>query len=92
MAGQGACRYSTTIAKRSANLTFREHIMNAQKHMEAIFVGIAAIALSISFFTTETQPLTVAADGPLVVHSDVKMPVVTIAAKRLSASEKAALM
>ncbi|QGZ42101.1 hypothetical protein IP92_05509 [Pseudoduganella flava] len=66
--------------------------MNALKHMEAIFVGIATVALSITFFTTEPQPLTVAADGPLIVHSDVKMPVVTIAAKRLTAAEKAALM
>jgi hypothetical protein len=66
--------------------------MNALKHMESIFVGVAAIALSISFFTAETKPLTVAADGPLIVHSDVKMPVVTIAAKRLTPAEKAALM
>ncbi|QGZ42102.1 hypothetical protein IP92_05508 [Pseudoduganella flava] len=66
--------------------------MNALKHMEAIFVGIATISLSVAFFTTETKPLTVAADGQLVVQSDVRMPVVTIAAKRLTAAEKAALM
>jgi hypothetical protein len=60
--------------------------------MEAIFVGIATVALSISFFTTETKPLTVAADGPLIVHSDVRMPVVTVAGKRLTPAEKAALM
>ena len=66
--------------------------MNALKHMEAIFVGIVTIALSVAFFTTETKPLTVAADGQLIARSDVQMPVVTIAAKRLTAAEKAALM
>jgi hypothetical protein len=42
--------------------------MNATKHMEAIFVAVATVGLSIAFFTSETQPLTVAADRPLVVQ------------------------
>ncbi|TWI70065.1 hypothetical protein IP91_01145 [Pseudoduganella lurida] len=66
--------------------------MKALKHMEVIFVAAAAIALGTSYFTTETKPLLVAADRPLFVHPDVKMPVVTIAAKRLTTAEKQALI
>ncbi|AXA91559.1 hypothetical protein [Massilia sp. YMA4] len=66
--------------------------MNALKHMEAIFVVVAAVALSVTFATTETKPLTVAADPVVSVQGDAPMPVVTIAAKRLTAAEKAALI
>jgi hypothetical protein len=66
--------------------------MNALKHMEAIFVTAAVIAVGTSFFTTETQPLLVAADRPLFIHPDLHVPVVTIAAKRLTPEEKQALM
>lgn len=70
--------------------------MNALKHMEAIFVVVAAVALSVTFATTETQPLAVSADRTVVTQADMQadtpMPVVTIAAKRLTAAEKAALI
>ncbi len=62
--------------------------MNAMKHMEAIFFVVAAIGLGTAFVTSETQPLVVSADRPLFIHPDVHMPVVTIAAKRLSPAEK----
>ncbi|GGY86930.1 hypothetical protein ACFFTM_16125 [Pseudoduganella plicata] len=66
--------------------------MNALKHMEAIFVVAAAVALSVTFVTTEPQPLAVSADRTVVTQSEAPMPVVTIAAKRLTAAEKAALI
>jgi hypothetical protein len=66
--------------------------MNALKHMEAIFFAVAAVAVSATFATAEPQPLVVAAERPLFIHPDVDMPVVTIAAKRLTAVEKAALI
>ncbi len=69
--------------------------MNALKHMEAIFVAIVAVALSVSFFTTDTKPLAIAADSALIARNDVRdttMPVVVVAAKRLTAAEKAALI
>lgn len=66
--------------------------MNALKHMEAIFVVVAAVALSVTFATTEPQPLMVAADPVVTVQEETPMPVVTIAAKRLTAAEKAALI
>ena len=66
--------------------------MNALKHMESIFVAIAAVALSLAFFTTETKPLDVAAAPTVAVQNVTDMPVVTIAAKRLTAAEKAALI
>ena len=66
--------------------------MNALKHMEAIFFAVAAIGITAAIATTDTQPLVVAADRPLFVHPDVHMPIVTIAAKRLTPAEKAELM
>ncbi|MBB3221998.1 hypothetical protein [Pseudoduganella umbonata] len=66
--------------------------MNAMKHMEAIFFTVAAIGIGAVFATSEPQPLVVAAERPLFIHPDVQMPVVTVAAKRLSAAEKAELM
>ncbi len=66
--------------------------MNALKHMEAIFVAIAAVALGIAFATTEPKALDVAADSGIVAKAEVNMPVVVVAAKRLSAAEKAALI
>ena len=92
MEGQEAFRYSTTIAEGNVEPNPKEPIMNATKHMEAIFVAVATVGLSIAFFTSETKPLTVAADRSLVVQQDASMPVVTIAAKRLTAAEKAALI
>ena len=42
--------------------------------------------------TSDTQPLIVSADRPLFIHPDVQLPVVTVAAKRLTPAEKAELM
>lgn len=67
--------------------------MNAMKHMELIFFATAAIGISAAIATSpETEPLVVAADRPLFIHPDVHMPVVTVAAKRLTPAEKAELM
>lgn len=66
--------------------------MNALKHMEAIFAVVATIALGVAFATTEPRALTVAADSTIAAQADTTMPVVTIAAKRLTAAEKAALI
>ena len=70
--------------------------MNALKHMEAIFVIVAAAALSVTFATTEPQPLAVSADRAVATQAATQaaapMYVVTVAAKRLSAAEKAALI
>ncbi|GGC01987.1 hypothetical protein [Pseudoduganella buxea] len=66
--------------------------MNALKHMEAIFVVVAAVALGWAFATTEPKAIEVAADPVVTVQADQPMPVVTIAAKRLTAAEKAALI
>ncbi|WUR15138.1 hypothetical protein E7V67_008535 [[Empedobacter] haloabium] len=92
MAAYMPFRYSTTIAEHVVTTDLKESIMNALKHMEAIFVVAAAVALSVTFATTETKPLTVAADPVVSVQGDAPMPVVTIAAKRLTAAEKAALI
>jgi hypothetical protein len=66
--------------------------MNALKHMEAIFFVVAAVGITTAIATSDPQPLVVAADRPLFIHPDVKMPVVTVAARRLTPAEKAALM
>ncbi|WP_028103914.1 hypothetical protein [Pseudoduganella violaceinigra] len=65
--------------------------MNALKHMEAIFVVAAALATVTSFATATTPVLRVSAD-PVVVKVDSSMPTVVVAAKRLTAAEKAALI
>ncbi len=66
--------------------------MNALKHMEAIFVVVASVALGLAFATTEPKAIEVAADPVVAVQAEQPMPVVTIAAKRLTAAEKAALI
>lgn len=63
--------------------------MKALKHMEAIFVVAAALATAASFATATTPVLHVAAD-PVVAKADANIPTVVVAAKRLTAAEKAA--
>ena len=63
--------------------------MNIAKNMEIIFVAAAVIAAATSFATA--APAAPAAKIAMVAQTDVKMPVVTVTAKRLSAAEKAAL-
>jgi energy-converting hydrogenase Eha subunit E len=65
--------------------------MKALKHMEAIFVIAAALATATSFATATTPVLHVAAD-PVVAKVDTSIPTVVVAAKRLTAAEKAALI
>ena len=62
--------------------------MNALKHMEAIFFTVAAVGVCAAIATSDTQPLIVSADRPLFIHPDVQLPVVTVAAKRLTPAEK----
>lgn len=95
MEPHGAFRYSASIAEMLARpgdtgktTTTTEIVMNAMKHMEAIFFAVAAAGVGTAFFTSDTPPLVVAADRPLFIHPDVHMPVVTIAARRPAPAEK----
>jgi uncharacterized protein (DUF39 family) len=67
--------------------------MNIAKNMEAIFVATIVVACATTFATAAVPAhinATVAA--PVAVKAEaIKMPVVTVTAKRLTAAEKAAL-
>jgi len=65
--------------------------MNIAKNMEVIFVAAAVIAAATSFATAAPAPAAPTAKIAVVASADVKMPVVTVTAKRLTAAEKAAL-
>ncbi|XLZ72162.1 hypothetical protein ABT364_09430 [Massilia sp. SR12] len=65
--------------------------MKALKNFEAIFVVAAALGIVTSYATATTPVLYVAAD-PVVVKADANIPTVVVAAKRLTAAEKAALI
>jgi hypothetical protein len=68
--------------------------MNIAKNMEIIFVAATVIAAATSYATaadTVAAPAAPAAKIVVVAQADVKMPVVTVTAKRLTAAEKAAL-
>ena len=65
--------------------------MKALKHMEAIFVIAAALA-TVTSFATATPPALHAAADPVVAKVDTSIPTVVVAAKRLTAAEKAALI
>jgi hypothetical protein len=69
----------------------KEHIMNIAKNMEIIFVAASVIAAATSFATAADSPAAPVAKAAVVAQADVKMPVVTVTAKRLTAAEKAAL-
>ena len=68
--------------------------MNITKHMESIFLAAAVIAGATSFASAADADATrLALSAPVtqtVIHHS-KMQVVVVAAKRLSAAEKAAL-
>jgi hypothetical protein len=70
----------------------KENIMNITKHMEAIFIAAALIGGVFSFATVSQKPLDVAADSAIASVQQTQMPVVTVAAKRLTAAEKARLI
>jgi hypothetical protein len=74
------------------NTDLKENIMNATKHMEAIFLAAALTGAVFSFATVSQKPLDVAADRAVMSAQQTEMPVVHVAAKRLSAAEKAALI
>jgi hypothetical protein len=65
--------------------------MNIAKNMEIIFVAAAVIAAATSYATASGVATVVAAPAAKVAVADIKMPVVTVTAKRLTAAEKAAL-
>jgi hypothetical protein len=65
--------------------------MNIAKNMEIIFVAATVIAAATSYATASDVATVVAAPAAKVAVADVKMPVVTVSAKRLTAAEKAAL-
>ncbi len=65
--------------------------MNALKNFEAIFVVASALAIVSSYATATTPVLYVAAD-PVVTKAEANIPTVVVAAKRLTAAEKAALI
>jgi hypothetical protein len=72
----------------------KERIMNIAKHMESIFLAAAVIGAATSYASAADADATrLALSAPvsqMVVHQ-AKMPVVVVAAKRLTAAEKAAL-
>lgn len=72
----------------------KECIMNIAKHMESIFLAAAVIGAATSYASAADADATrLALSAPvsqMVVHQ-AKMPVVVVAAKRLTAAEKAAL-
>ena len=78
-------------ARKYLDTDLKENIMNALKHMEAIFVIAAALGTAASFATATTPVLHVAADA-VVSKVDTSIPTVVVAAKRLTAAEKAALI
>ena len=65
--------------------------MNIAKNMEIIFVAAAVIAAATSYAAAAAVPAAPAARIAVVAQADVKMPVVTVTAKRLTAAEKAEL-
>ncbi|SFU81734.1 hypothetical protein [Pseudoduganella namucuonensis] len=68
--------------------------MNALKNMEIIFVAAAALG-AVTSFATASEPviaMPAAAFVETAAVADAKMPVVVVAAKRLTAAEKAALI
>ena len=68
--------------------------MNIAKNMEIIFAAAALIGAATSFATAadaSSAAVAPVAKVAVVAQADVKMPVVTVSAKRLTAAEKAAL-
>ncbi len=68
--------------------------MNVLKNMELIFVAAASLAVVTSYATASTPALEVPAVAVVTVAAAPasKMPVIVVAAKRLTAAEKAALI
>jgi hypothetical protein len=67
--------------------------MNALKNMEIIFVFAAALGAATSYATASEPVIAVAADAGIVATEaiDANVPVIVVAAKRLTPAEKAAL-
>ena len=67
--------------------------MHALKNMEIAFVAAADIAIGASFATAGANKVEVSASTTVIAQAaDVKMPVVTVSARRLTAAEKAAFI
>lgn len=72
----------------------KERIMNVLKNMEVIFVFAAALGAATSYATASERAIVMAADVEAVVAEATEVanvPVIVVAAKRLTAAEKAAL-
>ena len=68
--------------------------MNIAKNMEIIFVAATVLAAATTYATAAAPAdfvAPVSVPSAKVVVAQVKMPVVTVTAKRLTAAEKAAL-
>ncbi|MGV7209915.1 hypothetical protein ACLB1G_18905 [Oxalobacteraceae bacterium A2-2] len=68
--------------------------MNIAKNMEAIFLAVAVLGGATAYATAAQPEIVVPYSTPVVAaaQADQAMPVVVVAAKRLSAAEKAALV
>ena len=64
--------------------------MNVLKNMELIFVAAASLAVVTSYATASAPVIEVPAAA--VAAAPAQMPVIVVAAKRLTAAEKAALI
>ncbi|SHN31904.1 hypothetical protein SAMN05192549_107221 [Duganella sacchari] len=68
--------------------------MNIAKNMEIIFVAATILAGATTFATAADDRVDVvmpADKAAVIAQADVRMPSVTVSAKRLTAAEKAAL-
>ena len=68
--------------------------MNIAKNMEIIFVAATILAGATTFATAADDRVDVvmpADKAAVIAKADVRMPSVTVSAKRLTAAEKAAL-
>ncbi|GAB2877712.1 hypothetical protein GCM10027277_53840 [Pseudoduganella ginsengisoli] len=67
--------------------------MNVLKNMEVIFIFAAALGAATSYATASEPVITMAAEAEVMTAqaTDANVPVVVVAAKRLTAAEKAAL-
>lgn len=68
--------------------------MNTLKHMEAVFLVTAAMAVSASYLDGAIPEAQARAYGanPAAIATSGKVAVVTVTAKRLSAEEKAGVL
>lgn len=66
--------------------------MNVLKHMEAIFIAAALVAVPASYVGGSVDANARNLGGDAMIASGAKMATVTVSAKRLDAAEKTALL